>query len=297
MSGGRPPERLDRCLVRLGLAASRRTASVLIENGRVRVNGRHIRKGAIVGTGDQVEVTESLAPVAIGPDPNLVVPVLFEDPAMLIVQKPALIPCHPIRPGELGTVMNAISAIYPETAVIGQLGEGGLVHRLDNGTSGALIIARTAEALTTLRIAIRTGAIGREYHALAAGEVASVLEIASPIAHHPKNPRRMVVGADTGKSARPAATVAIPLSRHRGFTLLKILPRTGRRHQIRVHLASLGHPLAGDALYGGPPLSGLAAGRVWLHLGRLDVDSPASGRVHVEASLAPDLHATLAGLC
>jgi 23S rRNA pseudouridine1911/1915/1917 synthase len=296
MSVGRPPERLDRCLVRLGLAASRRAASALIETGRVRVNGRHIRKGAIVGAGDQVELTAPLEPVTIHPNPDLAVPVLFADASILIVNKPALIPCHPIRPGERGTVMNAIAAIHPETAAIGiQSREGGLIHRLDNGTSGALIVARTADTFTTLRAAIRSGAIGREYRALVAGEVASVIEIVSPIAHHARNPRKMVTGEDAGKSARQAATVATPLSHYDGLTLLKILPRTGRRHQIRVHLASIGHPLAGDGLYGGPPLKELAAGRVWLHLARLDLDSPTSGRIQVVAPLPEDLRATLRG--
>jgi 23S rRNA pseudouridine1911/1915/1917 synthase len=299
MSAARPPERLDQCLVRLGMAVSRRNARTLIAEGRVLVNGRHLRKGAVVEAGAQVQLTEPLPPFSIEPNPQLKIEVLYEDSALLIVNKPALLPCHPLRAGELDTVMNALAAAWPETATIGDdPREGGLVHRLDNGTSGALIIARTDAALTALRAAIRSGAVVREYQALVAGNLASATEITTPIAHHPKNPRRMVAAGDahTAAAARSACTVAIPLRQADRFTVLKVLPRTGRRHQIRLHLASIGHPLAGDELYGGSPLAGLAPGRFWLHLVALDVDSPAGGRIPVDAPLPAALRSARAAL-
>jgi 23S rRNA pseudouridine1911/1915/1917 synthase len=193
-------------------------------------------------------------------------------------------------------VLTAIAANYPETAIDrDRQFEGGLVHRLDNGTSGALIIARTADAFMKLRAAIRGGTIAREYRALVAGKLEAVQEIATPVAHHLKNPRKMVtgVGSRARSHPRPAFTQVQPVGYHGGFTLVKVLPRTGSRHQIRIHLASIGHPIAGDTLYGGPAIVGLAPDRFWLHLGRIDLDSPASGRIRIDAPLAADLEAVI----
>jgi 23S rRNA pseudouridine1911/1915/1917 synthase len=300
-------ERLDLCLVRLGFAPSRRTARALISADRVRVNGRRLRKGEAVAPGDNIEIAGLPLPAGLAPNPNLKIGVLFEDSAILVVDKPGRIPCHPLRAEERGTVMNAAAAAYPETAAAGDKPlEGGLVHRLDNGTSGALIIARTHEAFNALRDAIRHGHIVRVYHALVTGVLDHPIEIATPIAHHPKNPRKMVttaargvatgMGGDILAGARPAATMVEPIERLRGFTLVAVRPRTGCRHQIRVHLASVGLPLAGDALYGAPPLAGLAPGRFWLHLAALELDSPASGHIRVESPLPADLRDALMGL-
>src|SRR5207253_5436757 len=135
--------------------------------------------------------------------------------------------------------------------------------------------------------AVRGGTITREYRALVAGKLETAREISTPIAHHQKNPRKMITGAGgrARSQPRPASTAVKPLSNHGKFTLVKVLPRTGSRHQIRIHLASIGHPIAGDALYGGPPIAGLAPDRFWLHLARLDLDSPASGRIRIDAPL------------
>ena len=298
MTGSDKFERLDRFLVRMGWVPSRRVARELIESGCVSVDGRRPRKGETVGPSDNVQISGTVPPRAIVPNPELKIEVLFEDASVLVVNKPGLIPCHALRADERATVMNAIVAAYPETARAGDKPlEGGLIHRLDNGTSGGLIIARDQRAFVALRAAIRGNRVVRRYLALAAGQLTGTTEIAKPIGHHPRNARRMIV-AEPGSSAaaRPAATVIEPIEPLRGFTLVAVTPRTGRRHQIRVHLASAGMPLAGDTLYGGPLLAELAPGRFWLHLSTIVFDSPAGGRVEVTAPLPADLTAVLTRL-
>ncbi len=301
-------ERLDIHLVRLGYAPSRRAAQSLIDQGLVRVNGRRGPKGALVASGDSVEVEVAPESLEIGivPNPEIPLAVLFQDDAALVVNKPAPMACHPLRRGERDTVMNAVVARFPEAGLAGdQTREGGLIHRLDNGTSGALIVARASGAFGTLRDAIRTGAIVRRYEALVAGEIRSPMRLGDPIAHHPKNRRKMIVRKGVAieeresrntHQARPAVTIVEPISRLGGFTLVSVLPKTGNRHQIRVHLAAAGHPLAGDALYGGPALATLAMDRFWLHLCEVGFDSPASGQVRVQAPHPADLIESLSEL-
>ncbi|HEX3409678.1 MAG TPA: RluA family pseudouridine synthase [Candidatus Binataceae bacterium] len=303
---------MDHYLVRLGWASSRRAATELIAHGRVRVNGRRFRKGDCIAPGDAIEVVEAFAVEALAPNRQLKIDILFEDAAVIVADKPPLMPCHPLRPNEHATLMNAIVVAYPETAHAGDKPlEGGLIHRLDNGTSGALMIARTLDAFVALRDALRAGRVTRRYRALVAGRLDQPIEVATPIAHHPKNPRKMVV-VDTHGDAPPATTrsttrrhrsaprtaitLVEPLTRDHGFTLVEVRPRTGSRHQIRVHLASVGHPIAGDELYGGQPLAGLSTGRFWLHLAELQFASPAAGNVRVIAPLARDLEDSLTRL-
>ena len=173
-------ERLDHYLVRTGHAASRRDAREMVARGAVWLNGRRGIKGALVHSGDNVEVEAPSAVAAIEPEAEIPIDVLFEDPALIVVNKPGGIPCHPLRPGERGTVMNAVVARFPETAAIGDKPiEGGLIHRLDNGTSGALMIARTADAFATVRRAIRSGAIKRKYLALVSGNLKMPMTLAA----------------------------------------------------------------------------------------------------------------------
>jgi len=295
-------ERLDRYLVRTGLAASRRNARELLANGLVRVNGRILTKGQAVEPSDQVQVEQAYEGPALKPNPEIPLALLFEDPAMLVVNKPGLLPCHPIRRDERATLMNAVVARFPETADAGNKPlEGGLVHRLDNGTSGALIIARNPASFAFLRGAIRGGRIERHYLALISGHPGPPLELTAPIAHHPKNRRKMIVlhehiGTQGALAARPAFTIVEPIRRIGAFTLVRVTPKSGMRHQIRVHLADAGFPLMGDELYGGPPLAALPPGRFFLHLSRMRSQSPAGGEVAIEAPLPSDLIDALAAI-
>lgn len=292
------PERLDRYLVRVGLASSRRAARQMLEQRRVRVNGVTAVKSRMVGPKDCIEVEAASPARDIEPEAETPLEVLFADAAMLIVNKPGGVPCHPLRPGERGTVMNALVARYPETALAGDKPlEGGLVHRLDNGTSGALIVARTRTAFEELRRAIRTGRVRRRYLALVEGRPEAEMFLDAPVAHHPKSARRMVVAADEREAHRLGARRAIsrvePLRSGRRFSLVQVDPATGARHQIRVHLANAGFPILGDTLYGGPSTPDLEPGRFCLHLAEIELESPASGTVRVRAELPQDLKAII----
>jgi 23S rRNA pseudouridine1911/1915/1917 synthase len=287
-------ERLDHYLVRLGWAPSRRAAREMLAGGLVRVNGRVLPKGELIGGGDNVEIAHAPALPSLTPDPEVKVDVLFHDAAALVVNKPAPMACHPLRPGERGTVMNGVVAAFPEASTAGDNPrEGGLVHRLDNGTSGALLVALQPPAFAALREAIQAGRIRRDYQALVAGDLKESLQIDDPLAHDPRNPRRMVAVAATGAGARAAATLVEPIQRLGNFTLVAARPRTGMRHQIRIHLAGAGHPIAGDTLYGGPPLDAFADGRFWLHLAEIEFRSPVSGPVRARSPLPRDLEQAL----
>ncbi len=269
-------------------------AQELVERGLVRINGRRSKKSEIVGADDRIEVAATNRRAVIEPNADLALEVLHEDAAVIVVNKPGGMPCHPLHPEERDTVMNAVVARFPDVATVGEKPlEGGLLHRLDNGTSGALLIARNRGTFDKLRDAIRAGRIARRYEALVAGSLDSKTEIDAPIAHHAKNARKMIVGdpssANPKRAGRPASTVVEPIRRVGEFTLLSIAPKTGSRHQIRVHLASIGHPIVGDVLYGGPASETLAHGRFWLHLCDVAFDSPAVGHVKVAAPIPPDL--------
>jgi 23S rRNA pseudouridine1911/1915/1917 synthase len=291
----RADERLDRHLVRMGFAPSRRAAAEMVARGDVRINGRRASKGTLVSARDRVEVARAHRITRIEPDPEAALSVLYEDDEVLVVHKPGGMACHPLRAGERGTLMNAVVARYPETADAGEMArEGGLVHRLDNGTSGALIIARSIDAFRRLRAVVRAGAFERRYEALIAGHLSSTLELSEPIAHHPRSARRMVAAGRNRKATGRAAKTRVEPIRHiGGNTLVAVIPQTGRRHQIRVHLSEAGHPIVGDTLYGGPKSRALAPGRFWLHLAEVGFESPAAGPVVARAPLPDDLRALI----
>jgi 23S rRNA pseudouridine1911/1915/1917 synthase len=269
-----------------------------VERGAVLLNGRRGIKGAIVNAGDDVAVEAPLALAAIEADDQIHLEVLFEDPSLVVVNKPGGVPCHPLRPGGRGTVMNAVVALFPETAAIGDKPvEGGLIHRLDNGTSGALMIARTGDAFGILRRAIRSGIIKRKYLAIVSGNMKTAVTLDAPIAHHPKNPRKMIVAPEQSGTmklaARPAVTRVEPVRQVGDFTLVAVMPSTGMRHQIRVHLAFAGFPIVGDDLYGGAPTPDLGPQRFWLHLSEIEFESPASSASKVSAPLPNELERML----
>ncbi len=296
-------ERLDAYLVRRGLAGSRRQANALIAAGHVRVNGRRGRKGRVVTAADVVELDAPAAAPVLKPAPELDLEVLYADEEFLVVNKPGLLPCHPLRDRDRPTLMNAVVARFAQAARAGGNPlEGGLVHRLDNGTSGATIVALTESGLVRLRTALKSGQITRRYLALVRGRLERPVELEAPIAHHPRNRRKMTVVHDQREAARlkarPAASAITPIRKLNGFTLVEVRPRSGSRHQIRVHLADAGYPIAGDELYGGPSMAALAPGRFFLHLEELQIPRIPKwdDAVADPADIAPRTHVVIAPL-
>ncbi len=291
--------RLDRYLAD-ALGISRRKLMDAFETGEVRVDGRRARKGDKVVPGS--EITAEVPGEAQPPraQPELSLSVLVEAPAFVVVDKPAGVPTHPLEEGESGTLANALVARFPECAGASEdPRECGLAHRLDVETSGAMVAARSREAFRALRASFSGREVEKRYLALVGGAPGEGGEIDIPIAHHPKNPRRMVACAlpeDAERlKARPAVTRYTIVERLGDFALVEAEIPTGVMHQIRVHLSAVGAPVAGDALYGGAQVPGLD--RQFLHAARLAFPHPEGGaRVEASAPLAPELEAVLQSL-
>ena len=250
-------ERLDRYLVTRVPHMSRAKAKKLVASGSVRVNGKRVAKGVVLAAGDVVTLDALPPPTEFRARPldDPRVTVLHEDDACVVVSKPAGMPSHPLEADETGTLANVLVARYPEMATVGySKREPGLVHRLDTDTSGLVLAARTVEAFHRLRDALRAGEIDKRYVALCVGRVEAPDSVTFPIAR--KDAKRMRVCRDAIETerygGRPARTEILNATWHEGRSLVEVRARTARRHQVRVHLAALGHPLVGDVLYGGP---------------------------------------------
>ena len=288
------PLRLDLFLAQQVPQCSRRRVQRAITDGDVRINGRRARKGEQVVAGDVVQVPETLyAPLSLQPNPALRLPILYEDASVIAVDKPPGIASHALRPDETETVANFLLWRYPEVAVAGRtLLEGGAVHRLDTDTSGVLLVARSAGAYRTLRQQFEQRTVIKDYLAIVEGDVRLPGEVRTPITSH-RNHRMVQVTTPSDRSvaARPAVTVFRPRQRLGRFTLLEVEIRTGVRHQIRAHLASIGHAVIGDQLYGSPAAA-TGAPRQLLHAHRVSLRHPeTSAPLRVESPVPADLTA------
>ena len=242
----------------LSVSAARR----LVQAGAVRIDGRRPRKGAKLGageTGATLEIDDGALEAAqgqgaarlpIAPDPGVALAVLHEDPALVAVAKPAGVPSHPLAPGQRGTAANAIVARWPECADASpDPREGGLVHRLDTGTSGVLIAARTARAWTDLRAALTEDACEKTYLAEVLGAPPDAGVETAPIGRVGRRRGQVRVGG--GRQPMPAETAWQAIERREETTLVRVTLSAGRHHQVRAHLAAAGWPIVGDRRYGG----------------------------------------------
>jgi 23S rRNA pseudouridine1911/1915/1917 synthase len=288
-------ERVDRLLARAIDGISRRTAQRWLEEGRVRIDGRRARKGEWL-RGDrmiEIEVVDE-PPTHLLAEAEPAVRVLFEDEHVVALDKPAGRPGHAVRADQRGTVANFIAARFPECIGAGATPlEAGLVHRLDTETSGVLLAARRREAWRALRKQFAARTVGKHYLAVVHGSIGEPGEIARPITGDPRSARRVRVLAarEAGTNAQPAITRYRPRAVVPGFTLLEIEIMTGVRHQIRAHLAAIGHRIVGDPLYAGRESRSL---RQCLHARALSFDHPVNGkRITVTSALPSDLTAAL----
>lgn len=299
--------RLDKLLVQKVSGLGRATAKRLFVEGRVKIlaggagRPRRAAKGDVATKDDvlELELESPHAASAAVPDPDTPLHVVLETPHLIIADKPAGQPTAPLDPGERGTLANALLARYPELAGVGfSPREPGLCHRLDTGTSGLVLAARTKPAFVTLTSALKEGKLDKRYLVLcSAADLPESGTIDIPLAPHPKDRRRVypcVHPRDVARYApRPASTVYQKLREHDGVALLEVRAPKAARHQIRAHLAAIGHPLLGDALYGGPPLAGIE-GRHALHAHRIAWDGDhAVPAFATESALPADLAALM----
>jgi 23S rRNA pseudouridine1911/1915/1917 synthase len=273
--------RVDKAALALAKGFSRAQVKKAIALGAIRVGGRFRPKGAAVQKGEILTITTDAETEGDGSavaTPGAALVVVHESPLVVVVDKPAGQPTAPLRPGETGTLANALVARYPEIAGIGYSPrEPGLLHRLDTGTSGLVIVARTKEAFEILSAGLKEGRMVKEYELVCASAGlpdASVIEF--PIAKHPKDKRRVypcIHPRDIMRYApRPASTAYRVVRRHEPWALVVATVSRALRHQIRAHFAAMGHPLVGDVLYGGPDTPEL--GRHALHASRVAFEGP-----------------------
>ena len=241
--------RLDKFLAASDIGISRSMAVTLIESGRVSVNGKPCDKKQKLSVGDRVAVTV--------PDPvpyeakaeNIPLEIVYEDSDLLVVNKPKGMVVHPAAGNYEGTLVNALLWHCGDSlSGINGVLRPGIVHRIDKDTSGLLIVAKNDASHTALAAQIKAHSFTREYEAVVFGTVKDDRgTVDAPIGRHPVDRKRMCI---TPKNSKNAVTHYEVIARYKGYTHIRCVLETGRTHQIRVHMASLGHPVAGDPVYG-----------------------------------------------
>ncbi|HVU99915.1 MAG TPA: RluA family pseudouridine synthase [Verrucomicrobiae bacterium] len=294
-----PSERFDTFLRRRFPAASRGALKRLIEEGCVTVNGARIKPTHSPRAGEQVEVRWPEARPAEAQPRDIPLSILFEDDALLVVNKPAGLVVHPAAGHEDSTLVNALlHHCKGQLSGIGGVARPGIVHRLDKETSGCLVVAKNDETHLALSSQFASRKVEKIYHAIVCGEVRlDKGEIRAAIARHSSHRKRMAVSEEMGREARTSYRV---LERLNASTLVEVSLHTGRTHQIRVHFQFIGYPLVGDATYGNrqnarlEEITGFSAGRQMLHASKLAFIHPRSGkRVAFEAPWPEDFQEAL----
>ncbi|CAB4646037.1 unannotated protein [freshwater metagenome] len=287
-------ERVDAALSRL-LGLSRNLIVGLIEAGEISKDGKAVGKSDRVITGDQLEV---ILPAAKGEAKLVATPidglkVVYDDEFLIVIDKPVGIAAHPSPGWQGATVVGAIFAAGYQLATSGAAERQGVVHRLDVGTSGLMVVAKNEIAYSSLKDQFRNRTVSKVYHALVQGHMdPTVGTIDAPIDRHPREDYRFAVVAN----GKPSITHYKTLEVFPAVTLLEIELETGRTHQIRVHFSALHHPLVGDLTYGSDPALAmkLSISRPWLHAKQLAFDHPGSGeRMSFNAEYPADLTRSL----
>lgn len=255
-----PPElagsRLDQALSKLFPDYSRTRLQTWIESGRATVDGATAEVRRKVWGGEHIELTPAASAEETSFTPEAIpLAILHEDETLLVVNKPPGLVVHPGSGNWAGTLLNALLAHAP---VVAQLPRAGIVHRLDKDTSGLLVVAKTLEAQTSLVRQLQARTVSRRYLAVVLGATPESGVVETPIGRHPTQRTRMAIVT----AGKPAVTHYRALRRGEGWTLLECRLETGRTHQIRVHMDSIGHPLLGDPVYGPRRLPAALATRV-----------------------------------
>ena len=280
-------ERVDVALTRM-LGLSRSKAASLVEAGMVTIDGRSAQKAdrlprtGIIGV-DTAEVDARPA------EPIATVPVIYADDDIVVVDKPVGVAAHP-SPGWTGaTVVGSLAAAGYGVSTRGAAERQGVVHRLDVGTSGLMVVAKSARAYTDLKRQFRDRLVDKEYHAVVQGHLDPLAgTIDAPIGRHPQADHRFAVVSE----GRPSVTHYATLEAFPHASLVDVHLETGRTHQIRVHMSAMRHPCVGDLTYGADPTLArrLGLGRQWLHATRLAFEHPGTGeRVEFHSPYPEDL--------
>jgi 23S rRNA pseudouridine1911/1915/1917 synthase len=279
-------KRLDHYLQGQLADYSRARIQTWIRNGRVLVNGTAAKASLLLRGGEHVHVTPEDLPPLKATAEDLPIEVLYEDEAVIAVNKPAGLVVHSGAGTHSGTLVNRLVHHFSSLSKIGGDQRPGIVHRLDRGTSGVMLVARTDAAHRALAAQFAGRTVEKIYVALVEGRTTDSGRIDTPIARDPARRTRMTARLGHGREAHSEFRVR---QRFERFTLLEVRIGTGRTHQIRAHLASIGHPVAGDRVYGAR-----AGKRIFLHAGRIGFTSPATGeRVSIEAPLPVELEGWL----
>ena len=283
----KPWVRLDKYVSEKCLELSRTYAQKLIGSGYITVNDGVAKASLKLNIGDKVNIIIPTPPSPLSPE-NIPLNIIYEDDDLLVIDKPAGLTIHPAPGHPSHTLVNAILSHFPHLADISDSLRPGIVHRLDKDTSGVMLVAKNSVAQVNLINQFKARSVVKAYLALVKGHLTperGIIE--APVGRDPRNRKRMAVVAE-GREARTEYRVVKYIG---DYTLLEIMPETGRTHQIRVHLSAIGYPVVGDTVYG---VKSAYLSRQFIHASRLGFKLPSTGEyVEFESELAPDLEQAL----